>query len=44
MSATDGRTRGMDVINTGAPLSVPVVGATLAQLTPPKESMLLSEL
>ena len=29
MSATDGLTRGMTVIDTGAPLSVPVGGATL---------------
>ncbi|KAD3336845.1 hypothetical protein E3N88_32364 [Mikania micrantha] len=29
MSATDGLTRGMVVIDTGAPLSVPVGGATL---------------
>ncbi|CAH1440207.1 unnamed protein product [Lactuca virosa] len=29
MSATDGLTRGMDVYDTGAPLSVPVGGATL---------------
>ncbi|GJZ96493.1 ATP synthase CF1 beta subunit [Tanacetum coccineum] len=32
MSATDGLTRGMDVINTGAPLSVPVGGATLGRI------------
>ena len=32
MSATDGLTRGMDVIDTGAPLSVPVGGATLGQI------------
>ncbi|PRQ20495.1 putative H(+)-transporting two-sector ATPase [Rosa chinensis] len=29
MSATDGLARGMEVIDTGAPLSVPVGGATL---------------
>ncbi|KAI7745285.1 hypothetical protein M8C21_017347 [Ambrosia artemisiifolia] len=29
MIATNGLTRGMDVIGTGAPLSVPVGGATL---------------
>ncbi|XP_052620191.1 ATP synthase subunit beta, chloroplastic-like [Lactuca sativa] len=32
MSATDGLTRGMDVIDTGAPLSVPVGGATLGRI------------
>ncbi|GKB10340.1 ATP synthase CF1 beta subunit, partial [Tanacetum coccineum] len=32
MSATDGLTRGIDVINTGAPLSVPVGGATLGRI------------
>ncbi|XP_052626321.1 ATP synthase subunit beta, chloroplastic-like [Lactuca sativa] len=32
MSATDGLTRGMDVIDTGAPLSVPVGGATLERI------------
>ncbi|KAD7116760.1 hypothetical protein E3N88_04028 [Mikania micrantha] len=32
MSATDGLTRGMDVIDTGAPLSVPVRGATLERI------------
>ncbi|KAJ0716148.1 putative H(+)-transporting two-sector ATPase [Helianthus annuus] len=32
MSATDGQTRGMDVIDTGAPLSVPVRGATLGRI------------
>ncbi|MBA0572620.1 hypothetical protein Golob_002947 [Gossypium lobatum] len=29
MSATDGLMRGMEVIDTGAPLSFPVGGATL---------------
>ncbi|OMP13924.1 hypothetical protein COLO4_00624 [Corchorus olitorius] len=32
MSATDGLTRGMGVIDTGAPLSVPVGGATLGRI------------
>nr|YP_009538567.1 ATP synthase CF1 beta subunit [Xylocarpus granatum]AYU74560.1 ATP synthase CF1 beta subunit [Xylocarpus granatum] len=32
MSATDGLTRGMEVIDTGAPLSVPVGGATLGRI------------
>ncbi|KAL8265542.1 hypothetical protein R6Q59_023672 [Mikania micrantha] len=32
MSATDGLTGGMDVIDTGAPLSVSVSGATLGQI------------
>lgn len=32
MSATDGLTRGMRVIDTGAPLSVPVGGATLGRI------------
>ncbi|KAL7611196.1 hypothetical protein Lser_V15G13818 [Lactuca serriola] len=32
MSATDGLTRGMGVIDTGAPLSVPVSGATLGRI------------
>ncbi|MFS7912239.1 ATP synthase subunit beta [Helianthus anomalus] len=32
MSATDGLTRGMDIIDTGAPLSVPVGGATLGRI------------
>ncbi|MFS7931734.1 ATP synthase subunit beta [Helianthus anomalus] len=32
MSATDGLTRGMDVIDTGAPLSVPVGGVTLERI------------
>ena len=32
MSATDGLTRGMIVIDTGAPLSVPVGGATLGRI------------
>ncbi|KAL8196004.1 hypothetical protein R6Q57_025004 [Mikania cordata] len=32
MSATDGLTRGMDVIDTGAQLSVPVGGATLGRI------------
>ncbi|KAJ0604494.1 ATP synthase subunit beta [Helianthus annuus] len=32
MSATNGLTRGMDVIDTGAPLSVPVGGATLGRI------------
>ncbi|RHN45174.1 ATP synthase subunit beta [Medicago truncatula] len=32
MSATDGLKRGMDVINTGVPLSVPVGGATLGRI------------
>ncbi|KAD3068514.1 hypothetical protein E3N88_36394 [Mikania micrantha] len=32
MSATDGLTRGMDVIDMGAPLSVPVGGATLGRI------------
>ncbi|CAN6453951.1 unnamed protein product [Victoria cruziana] len=32
MSATDGLTRGMEVIDTRAPLSVPVGGATLRQI------------
>ena len=32
MSATDDLTRGMDVINMGAPLSVPVCGATLGRI------------
>ncbi|CAN6440809.1 unnamed protein product [Victoria cruziana] len=32
MSATDGLTRGMEVIDTGAPLSVSVGGATLGQI------------
>lgn len=32
MSATDGLTRGMEVIDTGAPLSLPVGGATLGLL------------
>ncbi|XP_035843446.1 ATP synthase subunit beta, chloroplastic-like [Helianthus annuus] len=32
MSATDSLTRGMDVIDTGAPLSVPVGGATLGRI------------
>ena len=32
MSATDGLKRGMDVIDTGAPLSVPVGGATLGRI------------
>ncbi|PHU22555.1 ATP synthase subunit beta, chloroplastic [Capsicum chinense] len=32
MSATDGLTRGMEVIDTGAPISVPVGGATLGRI------------
>ncbi|KAL2935204.1 ATP synthase subunit beta chloroplastic [Bienertia sinuspersici] len=32
MNATDGLTRGMEVIDTGAPLSVPVGGATLGRI------------
>ncbi|PHT94647.1 ATP synthase subunit beta, chloroplastic [Capsicum annuum] len=32
MSATDGLTRGMKVIDTGAPISVPVGGATLGRI------------
>ena len=32
MSATDGLMRGMEVIDTGAPLSVPVGGATLGRI------------
>ncbi|KAK8926534.1 hypothetical protein KSP39_PZI018846 [Platanthera zijinensis] len=32
MSATDGLMRGMKVIDTGAPLSVPVGGATLGRI------------
>ena len=32
MSATDGLTRGMEVIDTGASLSVPVGGATLGRI------------
>ena len=32
MSATDGLKRGMEVIDTGAPLSVPVGGATLGRI------------
>nr|YP_009479532.1 ATP synthase CF1 beta subunit [Lancea hirsuta]AVV32118.1 ATP synthase CF1 beta subunit [Lancea hirsuta] len=32
MSATEGLTRGMEVIDTGAPLSVPVGGATLGRI------------
>ncbi|CAN6483807.1 unnamed protein product [Victoria cruziana] len=32
MSATDGLTRGMEVIDMGAPLSVPIGGATLGQI------------
>ncbi|EEF42796.1 ATP synthase beta subunit, putative [Ricinus communis] len=32
MSATDGLIRGMEVIDTGGPLSVPVGGATLGRL------------
>ena len=32
MSATDGLTRGMRVIDTGAPLSVPIGGATLGRI------------
>ncbi|KAL8229873.1 hypothetical protein R6Q57_014773 [Mikania cordata] len=32
MSATEGLTRGMDVIDTGAPRSVPVGGATLGRI------------
>nr|YP_010395425.1 AtpB [Thamnosma montana]UQJ72953.1 AtpB [Thamnosma montana] len=32
MSATDGLTRGMEVIDTGAPLGVPVGGATLGRI------------
>ncbi|KAL2489288.1 ATP synthase subunit beta [Forsythia ovata] len=32
MSATDGLIRGMEVIDTGAPLSVPVGGATLGRI------------
>ncbi|VAH48199.1 unnamed protein product [Triticum turgidum subsp. durum] len=32
MSATDGLMRGMEVIDTGAPLSVPVDGATLGRI------------
>ncbi|KAL8145702.1 hypothetical protein AgCh_003738 [Apium graveolens] len=32
MSATDGLTRGMEVIDTGAPLSVPVGGTTLGRI------------
>ncbi|GJV70484.1 putative ATPase, F1 complex, delta/epsilon subunit [Tanacetum coccineum] len=32
MSATEGLTRGMDIINTRAPLSVPVGGATLGRI------------
>ncbi|KAG6483618.1 hypothetical protein ZIOFF_060266 [Zingiber officinale] len=32
MSATDGLTRGMEVIDTGTPLSIPVGGATLGQI------------
>ncbi|CAN6447287.1 unnamed protein product [Victoria cruziana] len=32
MSATDGLTRGMEVIDTGAPLSVPVSAATLGRI------------
>ncbi|KAF8380769.1 hypothetical protein HHK36_028259 [Tetracentron sinense] len=32
MSATDGLTRGLEVIDTGAPLSVPVGGATLGRI------------
>nr|YP_010626681.1 ATP synthase CF1 beta subunit [Roscoea scillifolia]WBK25167.1 ATP synthase CF1 beta subunit [Roscoea scillifolia]WBK25253.1 ATP synthase CF1 beta subunit [Roscoea scillifolia] len=32
MSATDGLTRGMEVIDTGAPLSIPVGGATLGRI------------
>ncbi|KAF2282400.1 hypothetical protein GH714_043907 [Hevea brasiliensis] len=32
MSATDGLTRGMELIDTGAPLSVPVGGATLGRI------------
>ncbi|KAI5324055.1 hypothetical protein L3X38_033128 [Prunus dulcis] len=32
MSATDGLKKGMEVIDTGAPLSVPVGGATLGRI------------
>ncbi|XP_059650826.1 ATP synthase subunit beta, chloroplastic-like [Cornus florida] len=32
MSATEGLTRGMEVVDTGAPLSVPVGGATLGRI------------
>ncbi|MBE7381217.1 MAG: F0F1 ATP synthase subunit beta [Leptolyngbya sp. SIO1E4] len=32
MSSTDGLIRGMDVVNTGAPISVPVGGATLGRI------------
>jgi F-type H+/Na+-transporting ATPase subunit beta len=32
MSATEGLMRGMEVIDTGTPLSVPVVGATLGRI------------
>ncbi|KAL2905074.1 ATP synthase subunit beta chloroplastic [Bienertia sinuspersici] len=32
MSATDGLMRGMEVIDTGAPLSVPVDGVTLERI------------
>ncbi|MEL6381929.1 MAG: F0F1 ATP synthase subunit beta [Cyanobacteria bacterium J06626_18] len=32
MSGTDGLIRGMDVVNTGAPISVPVGGATLGRI------------
>ncbi|KAH0713207.1 hypothetical protein KY289_009166 [Solanum tuberosum] len=32
MSATDGLTRGMAVIDTGAPIRVPVGGATLGRI------------
>ncbi|KAG6467604.1 hypothetical protein ZIOFF_074547 (chloroplast) [Zingiber officinale] len=32
MSATDGLTRGMEVIDTGTPLSIPVGGATLGRI------------
>ena len=41
MSATDGLTRGMDVINTGAPLSVPVGGATLGRIFNVLSSLLI---
>lgn len=41
MSATEGLKRGMEVIDTGAPLSVPVGGATLGQFSTCLESRLI---
>ncbi|NER83030.1 MAG: F0F1 ATP synthase subunit beta, partial [Leptolyngbya sp. SIO1D8] len=41
MSGTDGLIRGMEVVNTGAPISVPVGGATLGRIFKPSGRRIL---